>query len=109
MEEQAQTYASVLGHFAGEKVVVRTLDSGSDKPLPFLDLGVEENPALGIRGLRVGTVYPDTLISQLDALAAAGNTSGAELWVMAPMVATADEAKDFAELARSRGSARWER
>ncbi|MHD0306437.1 phosphoenolpyruvate--protein phosphotransferase [Rhodococcus erythropolis] len=103
VEEQAQTYASVLGHFAGQKVVVRTLDSGSDKPLPFLDLGVEENPALGIRGLRVGTVYPDTLISQLDALAAAGNATGADLWVMAPMVATADEAKDFAELARSRG------
>ncbi|WP_415395283.1 phosphoenolpyruvate--protein phosphotransferase [Rhodococcus globerulus] len=101
--EQTATYRAVFEHFAGRAVVVRTLDSGSDKPLPFLDLGVEENPALGIRGLRVANLYPDTLVTQLDALVAAADATGADLRVMAPMVATADEAAGFAELARSRG------
>ncbi|MFD4429679.1 putative PEP-binding protein, partial [Nocardia sp. NPDC058497] len=53
--------------------------------------------------LRVGTVFPDTLATQLTALARAGEATGAELWVMAPMVATADEAAGFAALARESG------
>ncbi|MDI9979156.1 phosphoenolpyruvate--protein phosphotransferase [Rhodococcus sp. IEGM 1307] len=105
LDEQIATYTSVLEQFAGRKVVVRTLDSGSDKPLPFLDLGAEENPALGVRGLRVGTVYPEVLATQLEALGAAAATTGADLWVMAPMVATAEEAEGFAALARSAGIA----
>ncbi|MFC0450249.1 phosphoenolpyruvate--protein phosphotransferase [Rhodococcus jostii] len=105
LDEQIATYTSVFEQFAGRKVVVRTLDSGSDKPLPFLDLGAEENPALGVRGLRVASVYPDVLATQLEALAAAASATGADLWVMAPMVATAEEAEDFAALARSRGIA----
>ncbi|MGW6725952.1 phosphoenolpyruvate--protein phosphotransferase [Nocardia sp. NPDC055029] len=103
LDEQITSYTTVLEQFAGRKVVVRTLDAGSDKPLPFLDLGTEENPALGVRGLRVGTVFPDTLATQLTALARAAEATGAELWVMAPMVATADEAAGFAELARESG------
>lgn len=103
MDEQIASYTTVLEQFAGRKVVVRTLDAGSDKPLPFLDLGTEENPALGVRGLRIGTVFPDTLATQLTALARAGEATGAELWVMAPMVATADEAAGFAALARESG------
>jgi len=105
LDEQIATYTSVLEQFAGRKVVVRTLDSGSDKPLPFLDLGAEENPALGVRGLRVGAVYPDVLATQLEALGAAAAATGADVWVMAPMVATAEEAEGFAALARARGIA----
>ncbi|KAF0958382.1 phosphoenolpyruvate--protein phosphotransferase [Rhodococcus sp. T7] len=106
LDEQITTYTAVLEKFAGRKVVVRTLDSGSDKPLTFLDLGAEENPALGVRGLRVGSVYPDVLATQLEALGVAASSTGADLWVMAPMVATADEAEGFAALARSRGIAK---
>ncbi|MFC9360559.1 phosphoenolpyruvate--protein phosphotransferase [Rhodococcus sp. NPDC057014] len=106
LDEQIATYTSVLERFAGRKVVVRTLDSGSDKPLPFLDLGTEENPALGVRGLRVGSVFPDVLATQLEALGVAASATGADLWVMAPMVATAGEAEGFAALARSRGIAK---
>ncbi|MFE3545678.1 phosphoenolpyruvate--protein phosphotransferase [Nocardia sp. NPDC059177] len=106
LEEQTASYTTVLEQFAGRRVVVRTLDAGSDKPLPFLDLGTEENPALGVRGLRIGTVFPDTLATQLTALARAGAATGAELWVMAPMVATADEAAGFAALARESGLAK---
>ncbi|OUS94208.1 phosphoenolpyruvate--protein phosphotransferase [Rhodococcus sp. NCIMB 12038] len=106
LDEQITTYTAVLEKFARRKVVVRTLDSGSDKPLTFLDLGAEENPALGVRGLRVGSVYPDVLATQLEALGVAASATGADLWVMAPMVATADEAEGFAALARSRGIAK---
>ncbi|RBO90301.1 phosphoenolpyruvate--protein phosphotransferase [Nocardia puris] len=103
LEEQIDSYTKVFESFAGRRVVVRTLDAGSDKPLPFLELPAEENPALGVRGLRVGTVHPDTLATQLTALARAGAATGADLWVMAPMVATAAEAAEFAALARGHG------
>ncbi|MFD4462717.1 phosphoenolpyruvate--protein phosphotransferase [Nocardia sp. NPDC058480] len=103
LDEQTASYTAVLEQFAGRRVVVRTLDAGSDKPLPFLDLGTEENPALGVRGLRIGTVFPETLATQLTALARAREATGADLWVMAPMVATADEAAGFAALARESG------
>ena len=82
---------------------MRTLDAGADKPLPFADLGPEENPALGVRGLRLSKQRPDLLESQLAALGAAAAATGVEVKVMAPMVATPDEARWFATLARAHG------
>ena len=94
----------MLQAFGTRRVVVRTLDAGADKPLSFADLGEEENPALGRRGLRLSQAREDLLTDQLTALAtAAANVPDAELWVMAPMVATVDEAKWFAERARAAG------
>ena len=88
-------------------MVVRTLDAGADKPLSFADLGEEENPALGRRGLRLSQAREDLLTDQLEALAAAGQAvPDAELWVMAPMVATVEEANWFAERARAAGLAK---
>lgn len=103
LEEQVATYTAVLQAFPGRRVVVRTLDAGSDKPLPFLELPDEENPALGVRGLRTATVRPQVLDTQLQALAAAGARTGAQLWVMAPMVATVTETQWFAAQARAHG------
>ena len=104
VEEQAETYTQVLQAFGNRRVVVRTLDAGADKPLTFADLGEEENPALGRRGLRLSQAREDLLEDQLQALAAAGKAvPDAELWVMAPMVATVEEAKWFAERARAAG------
>src|SRR5690606_30924525 len=77
-EEQVSAYADVLA--AVPYVVVRTLDAGTDKPLPFLGLAEEPNPALGIRGLRVDRVLPDVLDTQLDAIAEAARRTGAETW-----------------------------
>ncbi|MCW4351952.1 phosphoenolpyruvate--protein phosphotransferase [Hoyosella sp. YIM 151337] len=102
-EEQKQLYVDVLAQFPGRKVVARTLDAGADKPLPFLPLGTEENPALGVRGLRTRTRFPALLETQLHALAAAAAETSADLWVMAPMVATTDDAAEFAALARQYG------
>ncbi|HVV09081.1 phosphoenolpyruvate--protein phosphotransferase [Amycolatopsis sp.] len=101
--EQRAAYAAVLAPFAGKPVIVRTLDAGADKPLPFLSPEDEPNPALGVRGLRVAFDRPEVLDRQLAAIATAATDSGAEVSVMAPMVATAAEAAWFAERARAAG------
>ncbi|MEQ6901109.1 phosphoenolpyruvate--protein phosphotransferase [Nocardioides sp. YIM 152588] len=104
VEEQADIYAAVLAPFAGRHhVVVRTLDAGSDKPIAFAAHEDEENPALGVRGLRLSIDNPGLMDRQLDAIALAAERTGAEAWVMAPMVATVDEAAGFAALVRDRG------
>ena len=102
VEEQAAIYAEVLEAFAGHKVVIRTLDAGSDKPLKFVHSPQEENPALGVRGFRIIDLDADLVTRQLDAIAEAGVRTGNAPWVMAPMIATPDEARRFAELARAR-------
>ncbi len=101
VDEQADIYAEVLSAF--DKVVVRTLDAGSDKPLKFAGHPDEANPALGVRGIRIAHGNPGILERQLEAIARAGERTGNAPWVMAPMIATADEAKDFAAKARSHG------
>ncbi|YCK38816.1 phosphoenolpyruvate--protein phosphotransferase [Actinomadura sp. ATCC 39365] len=103
-EEQVAAYAEVFA--GGGPVTVRTLDAGTDKPLPFLGLPAEPNPALGVRGLRVDRVLPGVLDAQLDAIAEAARATGADVRVMAPMVTTAREAADFACRVRARGIAR---
>jgi phosphotransferase system enzyme I (PtsI) len=103
VEEQATGYAEVFEAFAGRKVVLRTLDAGSDKPLAFATLPDEANPALGVRGLRIARRDPGMLDRQLDAVAEAARRTSSTPWVMAPMVATAAEAADFAERVRARG------
>jgi len=104
--EQRAAYTAVLTPFAGKPVIVRTLDAGADKPLAFLSPEAEPNPALGVRGLRVAFDRPDVLDRQLEAIAGAAADSGAEVSVMAPMVATAEEAAWFAERVRAAGIAR---
>jgi phosphotransferase system enzyme I (PtsI) len=96
--EQESAYRAVFEAAGGRKVVLRTLDAGADKPLPFLGLADEENPALGIRGLRTARVLPSVLAEQLEAVSRAASATGADVWVMAPMVATAAEAAEFASL-----------
>ena len=103
IDEQEAAYRAVLAPFAGRKVVVRTLDAGADKPLPFANDDHEENPALGVRGLRIARRNPALLDDQLTALARAAASAGAETQVMAPMVATVDEARFFAERCRAAG------
>ena len=89
--------------FSGHKVVIRTLDAGSDKPLKFVGHPEEANPALGVRGIRIAEGNPGLLERQLEAIAAAAKNTGNAPWVMAPMIATADEAKRFAAQVRSHG------
>ena len=103
VEDQAATYREVFSHFSGQKVVVRVLDAGADKPLAFLTDQGEENPALGRRGLRALAAHEPVLRDQLTALAQAANDSEALVQVMAPMVSTAAEAQYFCDLAHELG------
>ena len=103
VEEQRGAYARVFHAFTGRKVVVRTLDAGADKPLRFVTQPDEPNPALGLRGLRTSRRFPELLDGQLRAIARAAAGSGADVWVMAPMVSTAAEALAFSTQAHAHG------
>jgi phosphotransferase system enzyme I (PtsI) len=87
--EQVESYQAVLSAMPDRKVVIRTLDAGGDKQLPFIGGLPEANPALGLRAIRLCMVYKDIFKTQLRALlraSVAGN-----LHIMFPMIATVDE------------------
>jgi phosphotransferase system enzyme I (PtsI) len=98
--EQVSIYRGVFARLAGRRVVVRTLDAGSDKALPFLSHPEEPNPALGVRGFRTTVSHPQLLDHQLKAIKEAAAAESAEVWVMAPMISTAAEVRSFAKAAR---------
>ncbi len=103
VEEQRVQYSELLSHFPGRKVVVRALDAGADKPLSFLNDAHEENPALGLRGLRALRASEPILRDQLTALVLAEAETDAELWVMAPMVSDSEETEYFVALGKELG------
>ncbi|WP_368298419.1 phosphoenolpyruvate--protein phosphotransferase [Cytobacillus firmus] len=88
-EEQFESYKAVLEGMSGKPVVVRTLDIGGDKELPYLDLPKEMNPFLGFRAIRLCLEEQDMFRTQLRALLRA-STYG-NLKIMFPMIATLDE------------------
>jgi multiphosphoryl transfer protein len=87
--EQRGVYEAIAAALGGRPVVVRTLDAGADKPLPFLRQPPEENPFLGVRGIRLGLANEELLRAQLRAILAVAASH--PLKVMFPMVATLDE------------------
>ena len=101
--EQVAVYREVLAAFPGRRVVFRTLDAGSDKPMPFVTVSGEPNPALGVRGYRTAAAHPGILRRQLEAIAEAAVDTASDIWVMAPMVCTTEEAAEFAAMARGAG------
>jgi phosphocarrier protein FPr/phosphocarrier protein len=66
--EQLAQYQAVVDTFSGRPVVVRTLDAGSDKPIPFLAMPAQDNPALGLRGIRASLWRPELLRAQVTAI-----------------------------------------
>ena len=105
IEDQQAKYTALFAAFPGKKVVVRALDAGADKPLSFLNDEPEENPALGLRGLRALRAHESILRDQLTAIANAAAATRAEAWVMAPMVSTVEETRYFVSLAKELGLA----
>ncbi|PTH13511.1 phosphoenolpyruvate--protein phosphotransferase [Staphylococcus auricularis] len=91
-EEQFEAYKKVLETMDGKRVVVRTLDIGGDKELPYMNLPKEMNPFLGYRAIRLCLDQPDIFRPQLRALLRA-STYG-KLNIMFPMVATIQEFRD---------------
>ncbi|MEB0038880.1 MULTISPECIES: phosphoenolpyruvate--protein phosphotransferase [unclassified Pseudomonas] len=86
---QEVEYRRVLDALQGRPLVVRTLDVGGDKPLPYWPMGKEENPFLGVRGIRLTLQRPDIMESQLRALLRAADNR--PLRIMFPMVGTVEE------------------
>ena len=90
-EEQLAAFNSILDAMEDRPVVARTIDVGGDKELPYLDLGVEANPFLGWRAIRMSLDKPELFKTQLRALWRA--SPGHDLRVMFPMIATLDEVR----------------
>ncbi|QER39064.1 phosphoenolpyruvate--protein phosphotransferase [Acinetobacter suaedae] len=86
---QEKEYRHVLDTLAGRPLVVRTLDVGGDKPLPYLPIDAEENPFLGVRGIRLTLRKPQLLRQQLTALVRAADDR--PLRIMFPMVGRIEE------------------
>lgn len=102
-EEQLQVYQEIADILGKRTFVIRTLDVGGDKPLKYLPIEAEENPFLGVRGVRVGFLYPEILRQQLRAILRV--KSQGKLCVMFPMIASLEEfrkAKAMLEEERAR-------
>lgn len=98
---QEAEYRRVLDDLQGRPLVVRTLDVGGDKPLPYWPIDKEENPFLGVRGIRLTLQRPEIMESQLRALLRAADNR--PLRIMFPMVGTVEEwrqARDMTERLR---------
>jgi phosphocarrier protein FPr len=105
LNEQRAIYRRIIEAMAGRPVVFRTLDIGGDKPAGFEAGEPEANPALGVRGIRLGLRRPELLETQLRALLEAA--AGGELRILLPMVSTLDEVRaGRAALRRAAESAR---
>jgi multiphosphoryl transfer protein len=96
--EQAAVYAGLAAVLAGRPMIVRTMDVGADKPLPYLPRDAEPNPALGQRGLRLGLARTDVLLPQLRAVLRVAASHPLKL--MFPMVATEEEVRAALGLVR---------
>jgi phosphocarrier protein FPr/phosphocarrier protein len=102
-DEQARCYQAIATALGGLPLVIRTLDIGGDKPAPYLDLPAEENPALGLRGVRVSLWKPQLLETQLRAILSV-RTRG-QCRILVPMVASLAELRavwTMADAARAR-------
>jgi len=100
-QEQEAAYRSIAEPLGGRPLIVRTLDVGGDKPLPYLPVPAEANPFLGLRGLRLGLARPDVLRTQLRAILRVAADHPVK--VMFPMVTSLAElrvAKALVEEAR---------
>jgi phosphocarrier protein FPr len=89
VEEQEQEYGAISEALGGRRATLRTLDVGGDKPLPYLSVPAEENPFLGLRGLRLALDRPELLADQLTAICRSARRNPTS--VMFPMVSTAGE------------------
>ncbi|KQS49601.1 MULTISPECIES: phosphoenolpyruvate--protein phosphotransferase [unclassified Sphingomonas] len=87
--EQTADYQRIADTLDGRPLIVRLLDIGGDKPAPYLPIAAEENPALGLRGIRVGLAHPEMLDAQLRAILAV--RPAGQCRIMVPMIASLAE------------------
>jgi phosphocarrier protein FPr/phosphocarrier protein len=87
--EQTREYQAIAEGLGGKPLIIRTLDIGGDKPVPYLPLPYEENPALGLRGVRTSLWRPDLMRAQLRAILSVGPPG--QCAIMLPMIAQVSE------------------
>ena len=102
-DEQADEYTRIARAFGGRPVNVRTLDAGGDKPIAYLPMAREDNPALGLRGIRTSLAHPELLRTQLRAIARAAAAGPCRILV--PMVNEPDELAAVRAIAATLGLA----
>ncbi|HEX2985208.1 MAG TPA: phosphoenolpyruvate--protein phosphotransferase [Caproiciproducens sp.] len=95
-DEQFTAYKTVLQKMNGKRVIIRTLDLGADKQVPYLNLKQEDNPALGYRAIRICLDRKDIFVTQLRALLRASVYG--RLAIMFPMITSVQEVLDIKEI-----------
>ena len=95
-DDQHDVYRAIVSALHGQPVIVRTLDVGGDKPLPYIDVAHEENPFLGERGIRLCLNRPNLLREQLRAIVRASSAGKAR--IMFPMVSDVQEIKSARQM-----------
>lgn len=91
-DEQTAAYSQVANAFGkGQNIIIRTLDVGGDKPLAYLPLPKEENPFLGVRGIRVSLMHQEVFRTQLRAILRASRDCEANVHIMFPMITTLED------------------
>ncbi|BEP16185.1 phosphoenolpyruvate--protein phosphotransferase [Acidothermaceae bacterium B102] len=98
LDEQHAIYNAIAAAMGGRRIALRTLDVGGDKPLPYLPTPKEDNPFLGLRGLRLSLQDPSLFVEQLTAICLTARTSPVS--VMFPMVSRVDELTQAVALLR---------
>jgi phosphocarrier protein FPr len=97
-EEQSKIYKKMARGLGDKPLIIRTLDVGGDKPLPYLPIPAEENPFLGERGIRVGLNRPEILTTQIRAILRASESG--KVMIMFPMISSLSEFKAAKEIVR---------
>ena len=95
-DEQAAAYRAIAEALEGRPLTIRTMDIGGDKPASYLSFPREENPALGLRGVRVSLWRPDLLKTQLRAILR--GVPNAQCRIMVPMVASVSELRQVRQM-----------
>ena len=95
-DEQFAIYKQVAETMAGKKVIIRTLDIGADKQADYFELPAEENPALGLRAIRICLTRPEIFKTQLRAILRA--SAFGKISIMFPMIISVDEVKRIKEI-----------
>lgn len=98
-EEQYAAYTQMTHALNGLPLIIRTLDIGGDKAVPYLNLPAEENPFLGVRGVRLCFQRPDLFKTQLRAIFRAAQTD--PIKIMFPMIATLEDLQQARQIAES--------
>jgi len=101
VDEQLIEYRRISTALGDRPLVVRTLDAGGDKPIPYLDQAPEENPALGIRGIRLSLAQPELFQLQIQALLRLGEERPVR--IMLPMVSSLQEVETVRKLIANTG------